>query len=578
MEKPWLRHYEAFVPQSLHIPEATIPGLFAQTVKNFPEAPATVYFGGRMRYRRLGELAARFAAALAALGVKKGSRVAIILPNLPQYPIVHYAVLQLGAIAVPTNPLYVERELEYQLRDSGAEVAIALDLLFPRLEAVRPHTALREVIYTGIGEYLPLLKRLLYPLKAKREGRWVNIPPQAHTLLFSETIKKKFPAPPRVDVRPDDVAILLYTGGTTGISKGAVLTHRNLVANLVQVKSWFPDIRPGKEVTLAALPFFHSYGMTSCLHMSMYIGGANVLIPRFEVNMVLRALAQHKVSLFPGVPTMYVAVNNHPQIKRYNLKSVRACMSGGAALPLQVAKKFEEVTGGARLVEGYGLSETSPVTHCNPITGERREGSIGLPLPGTEAIILDPDTHEPLPPHQVGELAVRGPQVMQGYWNMEEETRLAMNEGWFLTGDLAKMDEDGYFYIVDRKKDMIIAGGFNIYPREIEEVLYNNPKVKEAAVIGAQDPYRGETVKAFIVLQEGHQATEEEIIAYCQQYLAKYKTPKLVEFREQLPKSMIGKVLRRVLIDEERDRQKQGGAAPPAKGGLAAHPASVHAE
>jgi long-chain acyl-CoA synthetase len=453
--------------------------------------------------------------------------------------------MQLGAIVVPVNPLYVERELEYQLRDSGAPIAVALDLLSSRLEAVRGKTALREVIYTGVGEYLPALKRLLYPIKAKREGRWIKIP------------RQDFPRPPRVEVEPDEVAILLYTGGTTGISKGAVLTHRNLVANLVQVRSWFSGIRLGKEVTLAALPFFHSYGLTSCLQMSPYIGGANVLIPRFDLDLILKSLERYKVTLFPGVPTMYVAVNNCPKTSKYDLKNIRACISGGAALPLQVSKKFEEIAHGARLVEGYGLSETSPVTHCNPIGGERREGSIGLPVPGTDAAILDPDTHEPLPPHQVGELAIRGPQVMQGYWNMEEETRQVMHHGWFLTGDMAKMDEDGYFYIVDRKKEMIIAGGFNIYPREIEEVLYSNPKVKEVAVIGAYDPYRGETVKAFIVLKEGQQATEEEIIAYCQPYLAKYKAPKLVEFRQELPKSIIGKVLRRVLVQEERDKQKQ---------------------
>jgi long-chain acyl-CoA synthetase len=563
MEKPWLRHYEAHVPETISIPELTIGDVLARAVRDHPKATALIYFGRRMSYRRLGELVNRFAAVLSHLGVKKGDRVAILLPNIPQYPIVHYAMMQLGAIAVPTNPLYVERELEYQLRDSGAQIAVALDLLHSRLEGVRRKTALREVIYTGVGEYLPALKRLLYPLKAKREGRWVKIPPQAHTHNFSTLIQKDLPQPSPVEIKPEEVAIFLYTGGTTGISKGAVLTHRNLVANLEQVRSWCAGIHLGEEVMLAALPFFHSYGMTTCLHMGPYIAGANVLIPRFELNAVLNALATYKVTLFPGVPTMYVAVNNCPKSPQYNLHSIRACISGGAPLPLQVAKKFEEIAHGARLVEGYGLSETSPVTHCNPITGERREGAIGLPVPGTDAAILAPDTHEPLPPNQVGELAVRGPQVMQGYWNMAEETRQVMHHGWFMTGDLAKMDEDGYFYIVDRKKDMIIAGGLNIYPREIEEVLYNNPKVKEVAVIGAHDPYRGETVKAFIVLKENQQATEEEMVAYCQQYLAKYKAPKLVEFRDTLPKSMIGKVLRRVLVEEERNRQKQVSAAEP---------------
>ena len=569
MEKPWLRHYEAHVPRAIEIPDLTIAEICARTVREHPEATALIYFGRRISYGQLGAWVSRCAAALAQMGVKQGSRVALLLPNIPQYPIVHYAVMELGAIAVPTNPLYVERELEYQLRDSGAEVAVALDLLFSRLEAVRGKTALREVIYTGIGEYLPAMKRLLYPFKAKREGRWARISPRAHTHLFADVLRRDFPRPPRVALKPEDIAMFLYTGGTTGISKGAVLTHRNLVANLEQVRSWCPGIRLGKEVTLAVLPFFHSYGMTTCLHMSVYIAGANVLLPRFEVDSVLQALAKYRVSLFPGVPTMYVAVNNNPHLSRYNLQNIRVCLSGGAALPLQVAKKFEEITGGARLVEGYGLSETSPVTHCNPITGERREGSIGLPVPGTEAAVLDLETHQPLPADGVGELAVRGPQVMAGYWNMEAETKNVMHQGWFLTGDMARMDEDGYFYIVDRKKDMIIAGGFNIYPREIEEVLYNNPKVKEAAVIGTQDPYRGETVKAFIVLKENQQATEEEIIAFCQPHLAKFKTPRLVEFRPELPKSMIGKVLRRVLVEEERAQQQTGAAAMTARNGAA---------
>ncbi len=526
--------------------------VFANAVRNFPDNTAVIYYGRRFDYRTLNALVQRFVAALAHLGVKKGDRVAILLPNVPQYPIVHYAVMQLGAIAVPTNPLYVERELEFQLNNSGAEVAISLDLLYPRLEAVRKNTALREVVYTSARDYLPAPLRWLYPMKAKRTGKWIVIPPQAHTHDFVKLIKNNFPAPQPATVTPEDIAILLYTGGTTGISKGAVLTHRNLVANLAQVHAWFTQCREGQEVILGALPFFHSYGMTSCLHMSVYLGSSVIHIPRFEVELVLKSLQKYKVTLFSGVPTMYVAVNNSSAIHKYDLDTVRACMSGGAALPLSVAKQFETNAKGARLVEGYGLSETSPVTHCNPILGQRKEGSIGLPMPNTDAIILDPETHEPVLPNEVGELALRGPQVMQGYWKMEEETRRVFHNGWMLTGDMAKMDDEGYFYIVDRKKDMIIAGGFNIYPREIEEVLYQHPKVLEAAVIGAHDAYRGETVKAFVVLREGESATEEEIIAYCQQYLARFKAPKLVEFRKELPKSLIGKVLRRVLSEEER--------------------------
>lgn len=555
MHRPWLSHYEEGVPQALELPNQTLPEVFKESVRTFVEAPAMIYYGRAFDYRTLGAMVERFAAALAHLGVKKGDRVAIILPNVPQYPVVHYAVMQLGAIAVPTNPLYVERELEYQLNDSGAEFAIVLDLLYPRVEAVRKNTALREVIYTSARDYLPVPLRWLYPIKAKRSGKWIEVPPQAHTHSFLKLLKSKFPAPPAAKISPEEVAILLYTGGTTGISKGAVLTHRNLVANLAQVRAWFTQCRPGKEVLLAALPFFHSYGMTSCLHMSVYLGSSVVLIPRFEVELVLKSLQKYKVTLFPGVPTMYVAVNNSSAVQKYSLEHVRACMSGGAPLPLSVAQQFETNAKGARLVEGYGLSETSPVTHCNPILGQRKEGSIGLPVPNTDAIILDLETREPLAPNEVGELALRGPQVMQGYWRMEDETRRIFHNGWMLTGDMAKMDEEGYFYIVDRKKDMIIAGGFNIYPREIEEVLYQHPKVLEAAAIGAQDRYRGETVKVFIVLREGQTATEEEIIGYCQQHLARFKSPKLVEFRKELPKSLIGKVLRRVLVAEERSKQ-----------------------
>jgi long-chain acyl-CoA synthetase len=345
--------------------------------------------------------------------------------------------------------------------------------------------------------------------------------------------------------------MLLYTGGTTGIAKGAVLTHRNLIANLVQLRAWCCDLQLDREVILAALPFFHSYGLTTCLHFGVFARSMVVLIPRFDVNMILNAIQKYKVGLFPGVPTMYVAVNNHPMVKKYNLRHIKVCLSGAAPLPQEVAKKFEEITKDGRLIEGYGLSETSPVTHANPLFGERREGSIGLPLPLTEAMVVDLETRAPMPAGEVGELAVRGPQVMQGYWQMPEETDRVLRDGWLYTGDLAKMDADGYFYIVDRKKDMIIAGGFNIYPREIEEVLFKHPKVMEAAAIGVKDRYRGETVKAFVVLRPGESATEEELVAFCKNELAAYKVPRLLEFRKELPKSLIGKVLRRVLAEEE---------------------------
>jgi long-chain acyl-CoA synthetase len=550
-----LAHYEEPVAETVAIPEQTIPDVFDEAVRLNPQNPAYIFFGRRFTYAELGRMVGRFVTVLANLGVKKGDRVAIILPNLPQYPVVHYAAMKLGAIAVPTNPLYVERELEYQLNNSGAIIAIALDLLYKRLEAVRPKTNLRAVIYTRVSDYMPAPWRWLYPLKAKREGIWVTMPAQPDTFQFIDMLEGatqgEFSAAPQTEVKPEDVAIFLYTGGTTGISKGAVLTHRNLVANIMQLRAWNHGLREGREVIMGVLPFFHSYGMTTCLHMGVYIRSAVVLVPRFDLKMILPAVEKFRATCFPGVPTMYVAINNHPDTSKYNLRNIRVCNSGGAPLPLEVARQFEQITGG-RLVEGYGLSETSPVTHSNPIFGERREGSIGLPLPNTDAAVVDPVTHAPLRVGDIGELAVRGPQVMRGYWQMEDETKKVLEDGWLFTGDMAKMDSDGYFYIVDRKKDMIIAGGFNIYPREMEEVLYKHPKVKEAAVIGVQNSYWGETVKAFIVLREGEAATEEEIIEYCKQEMARYKVPKLVEFRKELPKSLIGKVLRRVLMDEEK--------------------------
>ena len=474
-----------------------------------------------------------------------------MLPNIPQYPIVHFAALKIGAILVPTNPLYVERELQYQLNNSGAETIIALDIHFPKIEKVKPETGLRSVIITSVQEYLPGLLKLLYPIKAKKEGNWykVNRAPGIH--FFEDLITEKFVAiSPDIDVKPDDIAMFLYTGGTTGVSKGAVLTHRNLVANVIQIRTWYCEVKDNEEVVLCALPFFHSYGLTTCLHMAVLLSSTMVLIPNpRDIKTLLKAIQKEKATLFSGVPTLFVAINNFPEISKYDLSSIKACVSGGAPLPLEVARQFEEISHGA-LVEGYGLSETSPVTHANSINGKRKEGSIGIPLPNTDALVVDPETKKALPKGEVGELAVKGPQVMNGYWKMDKETKEVLRDGWLYTGDMSKMDEDGYFYIVDRKKDMIIAGGFNIFPREIEEVLYQHPKILEAAVIGLPDEYRGETVKAFVVCKEGASLSFEEVIEFCKSKLAPFKVPKLVEFRDSLPKSNIGKVLRRMLKEE----------------------------
>jgi long-chain acyl-CoA synthetase len=556
MSRPWVKFYESGVPHTIDIPDITLTDLFDRAVAEHPDGVAISFFGKRISYRELGRLVEQFAIALTRLGVKTGDRVAIVLPNLPQYPIVHFAALKIGAILVPTNPLYVGREFKYQFNNSGAETAVVLDFIYPRIEEIIAETAIKNVIVTSVRDYLPPLLKCFYPIKAKRDGNAVQIRRGPGIHFFSEIVTEKFPLKlPQVKRSADDTAILLYTGGTTGISKGAVLSHRNLVANVLQTRSWFTQCHDGKEVLLCALPFFHSYGLTTGLHMAVLIHSTMVLVPNpRDLRAVLKTIAKSRATMFSGVPTLYVAINNFPNISKFDISSIKACVSGSAPLPVQVAKKFETITGG-KLVEGYGLSEASPVTHVNPMNGTRKEGSIGVPLPNTDSMIVDPETKAPLPVNDVGELAVRGPQVMSGYWGLPDETANVISDSWLFTGDMGRVDEDGYFYIVDRKKDMIIAGGFNIFPREIEEALYEHPKILEAAVIGVPDEYRGETVKAFIVCKANQTTTPEEVIQFCRQRVASFKVPKLIEFRDSLPKSNIGKVLKRVLIEEERKRQ-----------------------
>ncbi|KKM08777.1 hypothetical protein SY88_21945 [Clostridiales bacterium PH28_bin88] len=555
MSKPWQNHYEKSVPAEVVIPDIPMHRALEETGRKMPSQTATIFMGARMTYKQIKDLADTFAAALASLGIKKGDRVAIHLPNCPQFVFAYYGVLKAGGIIVPTNPLYVERELESQLKNSGAEVILTLSKFYPLVQKVRARTNLRHVIVTNIKEYFPpLLKVLFTLLKEKKDGHRVAIARDGQTHLLQDLLKHYSPGQaPKVENTPGDVALLMYTGGTTGIPKGAALTHKNLLSNTLQVRAWFSQLQEGKEIILTALPLFHSYGMTTCLNLGVQAGAALVLLPQFIVKDVLKTINKYRPTLFPGVPTMYVAINNYPEVKKYNLRSITACISGGAALPVEVQAKFEEITGG-KLVEGYGLSETTPVTHCNPLFGLRKSGSIGVPVPNTMAKVASLETGEELPPGEIGELAVKGPQVMQGYWENPDETAAVLRDGWLFTGDMARMDEDGYFYIVDRKKDMIIAGGYNIYPREIEEVLYTHPKVQEAVVAAVPDEYRGETVKAYIVLKEGQEATAEEIIEFCRGKMAKYKVPRLVEFRDSLPKSMIGKILRRLLVEEERKK------------------------
>ncbi len=557
MNRPWFKFYEDGVPHSIALPDKTLGQIWDESAAAHGQRMAVWYFGRKLTYAQLGKLVDQFATALARLGVRQGDRVAVILPNIPQYPVVHFAALKLGAVLVPTNPLYVEREIKFQLNNSEAETVVTLDFLYPKIERIWGETGVRNVVVTEAQAYLPALLRWLYPFKARRQGNWFKVPRRPGVHFFRELVREPFPeSAPRPEVKPDDVAMFLYTGGTTGVSKGAILTHRNLVANVHQIEAWFNRDRTGREVLICALPFFHSYGLTTGLHMGVLIGATMVLIPNpRDIKAILKAIQRNRATIFSAVPTLYVAINHHPDVHRYDLSTVKACVSGGAPLPLEVARQFEAMSQG-RLVEGYGLSETSPVTHTNPIHGLRKEGSIGIPVPNTDAKIVDPETKETVPVGEVGELAVKGPQVMRGYWKMQPETDEILRDGWLFTGDMARMDEDGYFYIVDRKKEMIIAGGYNIFPREVEEVLYEHPAVQEAAVIGVPDEYRGETVKAVVVRKPGADLDEPTLIAFCKERLAKYKVPKLVEFRDTLPKSNIGKVLKRVLVEEEVKKRK----------------------
>ena len=566
MEKPWLNEYDANVPHSIEYPPVPLWQFLVDAAEKYPNHAALVFgnvvepLGNALMdtsidYATLLQLTYRFAAALQKLGVQKGDRVALHLPNCPQFVIAYQAILMVGGIVVPCNPQYVPRELKHQFADSGAKIAITLSLTYPLVKQIRHETQVEKVIVTNIKEYFPgLLKFLFTVAKEKKEGHFQDISQDAETYWFQDLMAQAPPMPTLVHATPDDTGVLMYTGGTTGISKGAQLTHRCLVANALQTRYWMWDVKEGQEIMMTALPLFHSYGMTVCMNMTIYIAGRMLLIPDPRLlDHVLKTINKHKPTLFPGVPAMYVSITNHPDVGKYDVSSIRACISGAAGLPPEVQQGFEKLTGG-KLVEGYGLSEATPVTHCNPIYGKRKEGSwIGIPFPDTLATIRDLETGETdLPMGEIGELCVQGPQVMKGYWNMPTETANTLRDGWLHTGDIARMDSDGFFQVVDRKKDMILgSGGFNIYPREVEDILYEHPKILEAAVAGIPvGAEKGERIKAFVVLKPGETATEEEILEYCRQNLAYYKVPKFIEFRQELPKTMVGKVLRRVLVEE----------------------------
>lgn len=565
LARPWLAHYDSGVPTAIDPGGRTLPDLLAEAARHCGDRDALIFYDNHITYLQLELAADRFARALVQKGIRPGDRVAICLPNVPQFPIAFYGVLKAGAVAVPTNPLYTAHELRHHLTDSGAKAIIILDILYPALHDVRDETPVEHIILTNVADYLPFPLSLLYPIKEAREQHGKpHINPNDlkndPKITYLRDLLAKVPARrggyALIDLpahsKPEDLAVLQYTGGTTGVSKGAMLTHRNLVANAIQCAVWPGFARFEPHISLAAAPFFHVYGLTVGLNMCVYNGSTMVLLPRFVPKDVLNAIEKYKPDLFPGIPTMYMAIAREIEKRgKGDVSSVRVCLSGAAPLLHEVQERFEKLSG-ARVVEGYGLSEASPVTHSNPLWGDRRIGTIGVPMPGTDARIIDPQTGAPLPNGERGEIAVRGPQVMLGYWNRPDETAKVLADGWLRTGDIGLMDDDGYFTIVDRAKDLIIAGGYNIYPREIEEVLVTHPAVAEAIAIGIPDEYRGESVRAYIVLKEGHQATSDEIIAFCKHDLAIYKVPKQVVFRAELPKTLIGKPLRRALRDEAR--------------------------
>lgn len=552
--KPWLKHYPPQIPHTLTYEETSLQQLLKNTAEKYPNKIAIHFNGKELSYQELYDSALKFAGYLQKIGIQKGDRVAIMLPNTPQSVISFYGVMMAGGIVVQTNPMYTERELAFQMKDSGAKAIVALDILFPRIKKIQGETELEHVIITAIKDYLPFPKNLVYPfIQKKQYGFSVKVEHKGNDHLFTEIMKHPALQEPIMNINfEEDLAILQYTGGTTGFPKGVMLTHKNLIANTKMCQAWLYKCREGEEIVLGALPFFHVYGMTTVMILSILQASKMVLIPKPDPEVLLKTIQSQRPTMFLGAPTMYIGMLNHPELSKYDLSSIDSCISGSAPLPVEVQEQFERLTGG-KLVEGYGLTESSPVTHANLLwDGERVKGSIGLPWPDTLAEIRSVETGEPLPVGEIGELVVKGPQVMKGYWNRPEETQEVLKDGWLHTGDMGYMDEEGYFYIVDRKKDMIIASGYNIYPREIEEVLYEHPAVKEVVVAGVPDPYRGETVKAYIVLKEGTTVTEDELNKFARKNLAAYKVPRKYEFRDELPKTTVGKILRRQLVEEEK--------------------------
>jgi long-chain acyl-CoA synthetase len=552
LKRPWTKWYAPGTPPDINIPETTIVDAIDEANKKWGDKIALIFYGKKLKNKEINEASLRFATALHNLGIKKGDVVAIYLPNCPQFVISYYGILRLGAIVTTVSPLYTPREIAYQLRDSGAKAIVCLDLHYEKVEKALEEATVDYVIITSISDYLPggggLVARLRgTPLKEE-------IKKERELLYFKDLIEKYSPNPPNVKISPDDVATLPYTGGTTGDPKGAVLTHRNVVALQEQMRKMFPEIEDGKECAIAALPFYHIYGQSVIMLTGAFRGGTGVLFAKPELDEILDAIQDCNATLFYGVPTLYKYLVDHPKTKRINWKKIKYLFCGADTLHEATRNQWIKFTG-RPIHEGYGLTETTAVSHTNP-PGRNKPGSFGIPLPGTYAAIADPDKDEFLPPGEVGELVLSGPQIMREYLNKPEENAKCFFEAkgmrWFRTGDIVKMDDEGYFYFVERKKDLIKYKGLSVYSHEIEEVLYKHPKIKEAAVIGVPDPEVGQRIKAIIVPHPDYRGklTEEEVRKWCEERIAPYKVPKLVEFRGEVPKTDVGKVDHKRLREE----------------------------
>lgn len=566
-DKPWLKLYDEGVPHSLHpYPEHPLYEFLEQAARNYPDRPAVIFRNQPLTYRQLNELTDQLAAALAGIGVKKGDRVAIYMPNTPQFVIAFFGILKAGGIISTISPLDATAQIEHKLSYVDAKVILLTSNFYEQFKNLQSTTPITRVIVTHVKEYMPRPIKLLFPLLAMLKS---DLKVHQATLRDGDTwlqdLLGRYSAAqrPKLEIGPDDNAVFQFTGGTTGVPKAAVEPHRSMVANALQIKAWLPDVRIGQEVGLLAIPLFHVYGMVVGMCNGIATGATLVLIPDArDLDDVLSNIEKWRPTIFPGVPTMYNAINNHPRVQsgEVDVTSIRACISGSAPLLKETQERFEKLTG-ASLREGFGMSEAPTATHCNPMYGENRKGSIGLPLPDVACRIVSlEDGVTDLPAGEVGELVIHSPNLMWGYWEMPTETANTLREGadgkkWLYTGDIAKMDQDGYFFIVDRKKDLVIVSGFNVYPTNIEEVLIQHPKIMEVAVAGVSDPYRGETVKTWVVLKPGQTATEEEIVDWAKDcgQLAAYERPRIVEFRDELPKTLVGKVLRRELVAQHEE-------------------------